>query len=357
MGNAKVRFGFLFAFIVSSTGLAWAQQPAIGVVAPLSGPLAVLGTQVETGALQAVAKTRSTIVMLDDECSAEGGEKVAREAIQQNLRVLIGFLCAESLETALPVLKQAKIPVVSIGVRNRSLTDQRSKTGWNVFRLAPRSDSEAQAVARIIPPMWREKPFAIVDDGTLYGRELAESLRAASTEARLNPVFTDTYRPDLDNQIGLIGRLRRAGATHVFVGGSLRDIAIMARDAASLGSTMVFAGGEVLRNDESDIPLAKGTIMVGLPEWREITDKDVLAHLETQQIIPDGYVLPAYAAVQIAIEALATMPDDPTSALAMRVFKTALGDIEFDAKGDVSRSLYDAFVFDGQRFVPMGKQR
>ncbi len=85
--------------------------------------------------------------------------------------------------------------------------------------------------------MGRE-PFAIVDDGTIYGRELAESFRLAAEQAGLKPVFVDTFRPQMDNQIGLIGRLRKAGATHVFVGGDRDDIAIMARDAAELAADL-----------------------------------------------------------------------------------------------------------------------
>ncbi len=72
-------------------------------------------------------------------------------------------------------------------------------------------------------------------------------MRAAAEQAGLKPVFVDTFRPQLDNQIGLVGRLRKAGATHVFAGGDRDDIAIMARDAAELGVPLVIAGGETLR--------------------------------------------------------------------------------------------------------------
>ena len=99
--------------------------------------------------------------------------------------------------------------------------------------------------------------FAIVDDGTIYGRELAETFRAAAEQAALKPVFVDTFRPQLDNQIGLVGRLQKAGATHVFVGGDRDDIAIMGRDAAQLDAGIVFAGGETLRAPPGDVPLRR----------------------------------------------------------------------------------------------------
>ena len=73
---------------------------------------------------------------------------------------------------------------------------------------------------------WRNDLFAIIDDGTIYGRELAETLRAAAELAALKPVFVDTFRPQLENQIALAGRLNRAGATHVFAGGDAEDVAM-----------------------------------------------------------------------------------------------------------------------------------
>ncbi|MGC4025683.1 MAG: branched-chain amino acid ABC transporter substrate-binding protein [Mesorhizobium sp.] len=330
-----------------------AQQLSVGVVAPLSGTAAILGAQVQAGALQAADKAGVAGFVLDDQCTAAGGEAAAREAIARKATILVGFLCADSLEAALPLLKDADIPVITIGVRLNSLTDKRDKTGWPVYRLAPRADSESDAVAQLLPRLWRDEPFAVVDDGTIYGRDLAEGFRAASQAEGLKPVFTDTYRPDLDNQIALVGRLRKAGATRVFVGGNLRDVAIMARDANAVGADMVFAGGEVLRTDTGDVPLEAGTLMVGLPDWSEVADKAVVAEFDARQIVPEGYVLPAYAAIQVAAEVLKAGAGKVKDLLAATNFQTVLGDVAFDAKGDLNRSLYGLYRFDGKRFVPV----
>ncbi|RFC64875.1 branched-chain amino acid ABC transporter substrate-binding protein [Mesorhizobium denitrificans] len=328
-----------------------AQQPSVGVVAPLSGAAAILGAQVQAGALQAADKAGVAGFVLDDQCTAEGGTAAAREAIARKATILVGFLCADSLEAALPLLKDADIPVITVGVRLDSLTDKRDKTGWPIYRLAPRADAEGDAVARLLPRLWRDEPFAVVDDGTIYGRDLAEVFRAASQVEGLKPVFTDTYRPDLDNQIALVGRLRKAGATRVFVGGNLRDVAIMARDAKSVGADMVFAGGEVLRTDTGDVPLEAGTLMIGLPDWSEVADNSVVAEFNARQIVPEGYVLPAYAAMQVAADAIRAGTDKVKDALASTKFQTVLGEVAFDAKGDLTRSLYALYRFDGTRFV------
>ena len=163
----------------------------------------------------------------------------------------------------------------------------------------------------------------------------------------------------MDNQIGLVGRLRKAGATHVFVGGDRDDIAIMSRDAAKLEAGIVFAGAEALRAPPGEIPLAAGTLMVAPPEWADIAEPSTLAALATAGIPPEGYVLPSYAAMQIALAALSAGPI-PAGAqpgeLFTATYPTAIGPVRFDARGDVSQNPYRVFGFDGSRFTPVESQ-
>lgn len=334
---------------------AGAQTLLVGVAAPLSGPSAILGKQIEAGAGLAAEANGTEINTVDDACTADGGAAAAREFAAAKVNIVVGFLCTEAIQAALPILKDADIPVITVGVRTESLTDRRAKTGWPVYRLGPRGDDERNAVATILTRLWQGELFAIVDDGTIYGREIAETLRAAAEQAALKPVFTDTFRPQLDNQIGLIGRLKKAGATHVFAGGDGDDIAIMGRDAGQLEAGMTFAGGENLRTPPGDVAYAVGTLMIAPPEWANVADPKVLAAFAAKNIAPDGYALPAYAAVEIAKAASAASGSSGkglADALTGHDFTTAIGPLRFDGKGDLSQNLYRAFRFDGTRFVP-----
>ena len=334
---------------------AGAQTLRVGVAAPLSGPSAILGKQIEAGAALAAEANGAEIRTVDDACTADGGAAAAREFAAAKVNIVVGFLCTEAIQGAMPILKDANIPVITVGVRTESLTDRRAKTGWPVYRLGPRGDDERNAVAAILTRLWQSELFAIVDDGTIYGREIAETLRAAAEQAALKPVFTDTFRPQLDNQIGLIGRLKKAGATHVFAGGDGDDIAIMGRDASQLGAGITFAGGENLRTPPGDVPYAVGTLMIAPPEWADVADPKVLAAFATKNIAPDGYTLPAYVAVEIAKAASAaaeTSGKPLADALTGHDFTTAIGPLRFDDKGDLTRNLYRAFRFNGTRFVP-----
>src|SRR5690606_26574338 len=134
----------------------------VGVSAPLSGPNETLGRQVSQGAATAAKRLGVEIRTADDACSAEGGAAAARDFADAKVGVVVGFLCTEAIEAALPILKDAGIPVITVGVRSESLTDRREKTGWQVWRLGPRGDDERNAAAALITKIWRDDLFAIV---------------------------------------------------------------------------------------------------------------------------------------------------------------------------------------------------
>jgi len=329
-------------------------QASIGLSAPLTGPSAILGQQMRAGAAMAAEHLADPSVRLsiaDDGCTADGGARAARELVAAGVQVAVGFLCSEAIEAALPILKEANIPAITVGVRTDSLTDRRDRTGWPVYRLGPRADGEREAAGRLLTKLWERELFAIVDDGTIYGRELSESLRAAAEKAGLSPVFVDTFRPQLDNQIGLVGRLRKAGATHVFAGSDRDDIAVIGRDAAQLGNGLTVASGETLRA-VGELPLAAGTLMVALPDWPDVAVPAVAAAFAERGILAQGYVLPAYAAVEIAHAAIAdaTRKGGTIGDLSGRDFATAIGTIAFDDKGDLTENPYRLYRFDGEKF-------
>jgi branched-chain amino acid transport system substrate-binding protein len=333
----------ILALVLALPTGARAETYRIGLSAPLSGPYAIIGEQMRMGAAAALAATGAELVIVHDGCSPESGETAARRFVEREVAVAVGFVCTESVEAALPLLAEAGIPVISPVIRTVSLTDRRERTGWPFFRLAPRGDGEHAAVSRILVERWRPHLFALIDDGTIYGRELVESFRLEAELAGLSAVFVDTYRPQMENQIGLIGRLRRSGATHALVGGDLEDVAIMARDAAELDYDIVLAGGEALRAAPGEVPLSEGVLMIAPPEWHELAAPSVLEGLREAEIEPDGYVLPAHAAVEIAVIAAAASEDTGRAVeeiLRGRGFPTVIGTVSFDAQGDLEGSIF-----------------
>jgi branched-chain amino acid transport system substrate-binding protein len=344
-------------FVFTLTGKSWSDELHIGVAAPLSGPFSKLGEQVRLGADMASSlRTDERIILQveDDRCTAEGGEEAARRFAERGVNAVVGFVCTVAIEAALPVLRKAGIPVVTPAVRTPNVTRRGSNATTMVFRLAPRANDEVEAVARILIRRWRDAFFAIIDDGTIYGRELAEGFRLRAEDAGLKPVFVDGFRPQLDNQAGLARRLRKSGATHVFVGGDRDDVAVIARDAEKLGLELEIAAGEALRAAPSPVDLRPGLLMIGLPDWMDEADQEILAEFELSESATDGYMLPAFAATQIASEALIEARESdrqPADVLTTSTYSTIIGTIEFEDTGDLKGNPFRLFRFNGTSFV------
>src|SRR5690606_24887189 len=89
--SAPMRIAQAFAAALTGlmlTGGAHAEQPAAGIVAPLSGPSELLGKQILTGATLAAGK-QASLTDADDACTAEGGANAARMLVQAGVKVAI----------------------------------------------------------------------------------------------------------------------------------------------------------------------------------------------------------------------------------------------------------------------------
>jgi branched-chain amino acid transport system substrate-binding protein len=129
----------------------------------------------------------------------------------------------------------------------------------------------------------------------------------------------------------------------------------MGRDAAELEADLVFAAGETLRMPPGDLPLAAGTLMIAPPEWTQTSDPVANAAFAERRVLVVGYVLPAYAAVEVARQALMQQASPEavlTGDLSGREFSTVIGPVAFDAKGDLAENPYRLFRFDGTDFKP-----
>ena len=327
-----------FLFLALPPAALQAEPLTIGISAPLSGPFAVLGRQITYGAQAAQAalggEERIRLVIADDRCDADGGKSAAAQLSAAKVSAVIGYLCTPSLLIGLPSFRKDKVPVVTLGVRPVKVLEDAKKNGDALFRLGPDSGAEEEALAELLLPLWRGNNFAIIDDGTIHARELAESLRLAAVARGLKPVFVDTFRPALDNQLALVNRLKKSGATHVFVGGDRSDIAILARDAAARGVTLTIAGGETLSAAPDDVPLADNVLMIGIPQNTKV------------EAASEGYFSSAYAAVEILLRTAGS-----AEAIGAGTHETNLGSVSFEADGGQSGNPYRLLVSKSGEFA------
>jgi branched-chain amino acid transport system substrate-binding protein len=344
-----------FSMLLAAASAAHAAGITIGVVAPQSGNLQQLGAQIFAGANFQITQDGNTFVAINEPCEENSGAAVADALINAKVQLAVGFLCSETLEGALPKLKDAKIPAITVSVRSRILMEDALKNDWPLFRLAPPDGAEAARVIEVILEDWSAAPMALIEDGTIHGRELTEAVRNALEEKGLKPVFTDTYRPGQEQQVALVRRLKRAGATKVFIGGDRSDIAIIARDAAAEKIPLEILGGDAMRAANQPLPLADGVRAVALPDYASQPAGQTTAKaLRDQGIEPEGYVLPAAAAAAIAQQAASAAAESglPVTGLLVGTnFETPIGDVTFTSGHELQTNPYQLQEWRGNAFV------
>lgn len=314
----------------------------IGVVAPQGGSLQQLGTQVFAGANFQITRDGNTFVAINESCDENSGGALADQLINAKVQIAIGFLCSETLEGALPKLKDANIPAITVSVRSRILMEDSLKNGWPLFRLGPPDGAEAAKIIEVILRDWAAAPIALIEDGTIHGRELTEAVRNALEQNGLKPAFTDTYRPGQEQQIALVRRLKRAGATKVFVGGDRSDVAIIARDAAAEKIPLDILGGDAMRAANQPLALADGVRAVAIAEYANQPEaRDTVQAMRAEGIEPEGYVLPAAAAAAIAQQAVTAANGKPLAdVLTGTNFMTPIGPVTFGANHELTDNPY-----------------
>ncbi|MDP2119107.1 MAG: ABC transporter substrate-binding protein [Hoeflea sp.] len=350
----------LLAFVLafSSAALpARADALRVGLVIPQAGQFKPLGDHVREAFViwdAANPGMFADLVEGDDDCTPESGTDAAAAMSEAGVDIVVGFLCAESLAAALPVLSESNIPVMTLTVRADIIAEEASRLGWQFFRLAPRAGSEADIAADAILRFWADKPFALVEDGAISGRELVEAIRTRLEDRALNPTFVDNYRPGQDTQPSLVRRLRSAGVSRVFVGGERADLAVIAQEAAYQGVALQFMGGDALHAPVGEIPLPDGTIAVlsaGAVPGPE--DERARRAFSDEGLIAEGLRIPAFAAAEIlgaAATRLGYGEQGLTQLLTGTTFATALGPVSFDANGERREPGFVLAIQDGGHF-------
>jgi branched-chain amino acid transport system substrate-binding protein len=156
----------------------------IGLAQPLSGDLAALGNDMRNGLQLAVNEVNKKgfkvagksvkfeIVAMDDKGSSEEAKKIAQLMVDSGAVAVIGHLTSDASIQAAPIYAQKNIAQLAIST-NPKFTELGLPT---TFRLVANDNLQARAVGSYAINRITRNKFAIVDDGSTYGKSLANSV-------------------------------------------------------------------------------------------------------------------------------------------------------------------------------------
>ncbi len=331
-----------------ATASAAAADLRIGVAAPLTGPDAVFGMQIRRGVEQSVMDANAAggfngeqarVDARDDGNEPKKAGDVARSFVQAGVPIVVGHLSSAASVPAAAIYGEAGTLEIAPMALAPSLTERGLPT---VFRMCGRDDEQAGVAARYLLSRHVGR-VAVVHDRTSAGKALADGVREALARAGTREVFYGSAGRGGD--AGLVERIKASAAQVVFFGGGTSDAGLLARQLRDANARASLMGGTALASE--DYPsqagaAADGTLLV-FPEDAKArpTAAALLRRLRGVGFEPDASFFYGYAAVEVVQQAARAARSLEPAALAAamhggRVFKTVLGDIAFDAKGDLT---------------------
>lgn len=175
----------------------------IGVAQPMTGNLASLGQDMHNGVKLAVDELNKAgfkikgkpvtleVVAVDDRADVETGKRVAQQLVDAGVVAVIGHLnSGVSIATA-PIYAGKDIAQLAIST-NPKYTQLGHAT---TFRLVGNDTLQAKAIGSFAAGQMAASRLAVVDDGTPYGKGLAEGaaeqLKKAGKEIAIRQTFDD----------------------------------------------------------------------------------------------------------------------------------------------------------------------
>ena len=358
--KSKLQFTALLLLAVLSLPLPITSQSraeTIGVSIPLSGPFAELGRKFRTGANLAMSRLTNgehKLFIADDGCDPDLARLAAADLKSQSTGIITGFLCNEAAIISANAFSESKIPLLIAGARSVRLIKDREREGWNLWRMSQGDDAPAKIALDAITDLWRSEPYAIIDDGTIYGRNFTDSMQIQLENAGLAPQFTDAFRAAQSTQAGLLRRLQGSGVTAALIAASTtEDLFTIALDNSRLGLNLKLIATEALGVlpflEEADSINPGIMVIVEKPFF----DEDIETYLKEKEILSDPQIYMGYAAIEVALASLGETPSATTENLGLKTFSTTIGQVNFDETGNNSENTYEVRRWNGQELVPI----
>lgn len=360
----KSALALLFAFLFASSAHA---ELRIAMAFPLSGGEAVQGEEIRTGANLAVEEMNAKGGILgqkiildyhDDACNATQATSVANKIVSNPPVAVIGHLCSSATLAAAPIYGEANLPEITFS-SNTTITEKNYK---HLFRLIGRDDNQAPMLAGYVAKDLKPTDkVAVLDDKTSWGAGFAataeEALRSMNSKM-VNVAMRDSVNVGQKDYSSLITKFKQDGITHVVLGLLHVEAGLLVRQAREQGYKGQFFGGDPIQTPEFwkiAGSAAEGFEQTG-PFDPQDTDKGkaIVAALKKDNHSIGIYTFYAYAGIQTIAQAIAkagsTKSDAIIEALRSGTFDTLLGNVSFDAKGDLKDFKYQLFIWHNGKY-------
>jgi len=352
-------FGIALGLAVASAGAATAQVK-FGVGGPITGPSAATGAQMKNGVDQAAADINAAGGILgqkisvsygDDVSDPKQGVSVANKFAADGVKFVIGHYNSGVTIPSSEVYQENGILQITPASTNPTVTERKM---WNIFRVCGRDDQQGQVAGEYVAKHFKGKKIAVVHDKTTYGKGLADEMKKTINKAGMKEVLYEGINTGEKDFSALVSKIKQSGADLIYWGGLYTEGGLIVRQMRDQGVKAPLMGGDGITSDEFASvggPGVEGTLMTYGPDPRNKPDaKKVVEEFRAKKFEPEAYTLYSYAGVQIIKQAAEAAKSLDPKKVAEKMhsgmqFKTVLGDISYDKKGDITKLDYVMYIW------------
>ena len=344
-------------FVLAGTASA---QVKFGMAGPITGPSAATGAQMKNGVDQAaedINKTggilgqKITVEYGDDVSDPKQGVSVANKFAGDGVKFVIGNYNSGVTIPSSEVYQENGILEISPASTNPTVTERKM---WNIFRVCGRDDQQGKVAGAYILKHFKGKKIAVVHDKTTYGKGLADETKKAINKGGMKEVLYEGINTGEKDYSALVSKIKQSGADLVYFGGLYTEGGLIVRQMRDQGVKAPLMGGDGITSDEFASvggPGVEGTLMTYGPDPRNKPEaKKVVAEFRAKKFEPEAYTLYSYAGVQVIKQAAEAAKSLDPKKVAEKMhsgmkFKTVLGDLAFDKKGDITKLDYVMYLW------------
>ncbi|HZQ12496.1 MAG TPA: branched-chain amino acid ABC transporter substrate-binding protein [Pseudolabrys sp.] len=351
--------GLALGFALAFAGTAGAQVK-MGVAGPITGPSAATGAQMKNGVDQAAADINAGGGMMgqkiqvfygDDASDPKQGVSVANKMAGDGVKYIVGHYNSGVSIPASMVYQENGIVEITPASTNPTFTERKM---WNTFRVCGRDDQQGKVAGAYILKHFKGKKIAVVHDKTTYGKGLADETLKTMKAGGMKEVLYEGINTGEKDYSALVSKIKQSGADLVYFGGLYTEGGLIVRQMRDQGVKAPLMGGDGITSDEFASvggPGVEGTLMTYGPDPRNRPEaKAVVEEFRKKNFEPEAYTLYSYAAVQIYKQAAEAAKSLDPKKVADKMhsgmhFKTVIGDIAYDKKGDITRLDYVVYIW------------
>ena len=276
---------------------------------------------------------------------------MANKMVGDGVKFVMGHFNSGVTMPASEVYQENGIHIITPSATNPKITERGL---WNVFRTCGRDDQQGEVAGKYILGRLRGRKIAIIHDKTTYGQGLADATRKAMNAGGMKEVLYEGVNIGEKDFLALVSKIKAANADLVYWGGLHVEGGLLVRQMRDQGVKAPLMGGDGITSDEFAAiggPGVEGTLMTFGPDPRKNpAAAEVVKKFAAKKIDPEAYTLYSYAGFQVIAQAAAEAKSlDPKKVAdvtkAGKPFKTVIGDLAYNSKGDITRLDYVMYVW------------